>query len=139
MRALLSVAVLAFSAAGLGQASAADLYVGRTASVSYYATDPVRAGQFWIYDDQPGVYVRSYWREPWRHRHYYPFTGKKPKVGRHERLNAKRRLPEPAETYYREWSTISLFPPRGEPPPPDNAQPLVVIEQPSVVTSVPRP
>ena len=110
MRALLSAVVLVLSAAGLGQTSAADLYIGRAAGVSYYATDPVRAGQVWIYDDQPGVYVRSYWREPWRGRHYFPFTGKRPKVGRHERLNAVRRVPKPAETYYREWSTSYVVP-----------------------------
>ncbi len=110
MRALLSVALFALSAAGLGQANAADLYAGRSAGVAYFATDPVRAGQVWVYDDQPGVYVRSYWREPWRDRHYYPFTGKKPKVGRHERLHATRRHYKPAETYYRHWSTSYVVP-----------------------------
>lgn len=75
--------------------------------VAIYSQGGVRAPQLLIYDDQPGVYRRSYWREPWHGHHYYPFTGKKPKVGRHERLNAVRRPPKPAETYHREWSTSS--------------------------------
>ena len=127
MRALLSVAVVVLSVAGLGQASAADLYVGRSAGVAYFATDPVRAGQVWILDDQPGAYVRSYWRAPWRDRHYYPFTGKRPKVGRLERLDANRQVPEPAETYYREWSTSYVVPlpePRYYDDPPPYSGPL---------------
>ena len=82
----------------------------------------VRAPQLLVYDNQPGVYVRAYWTQPWQGRHYYPFTGKKPKVGRHERLSDVRPAPPPAESYYREWSTLSLFPP----PPPRQVR---VIEQ----------
>ena len=99
------IAVVTITAAG--GAGAADYVVGR----SGYAVGGVRAPQLLIYDDEPGVYVRAYWSPPWQGRHYYPFTGKKPKVGRHERLSAVRPAPPPAETFYREWSTISLYPP----------------------------
>lgn len=99
-----------------GEAVAADYAVGG------YATGGVRAPQMLVYDNQPGVYVRAYWTQPWQGRHYYPFTGKKPKVGRHERLSDVRPAPPPAESYYREWSTLSLFPP----PPPRQVR---VIEQ----------
>lgn len=97
--------------AAAGGACAADYVVGRSGIVGGYAAGGVRAPQLLIYDDEPGVYVRAYWSTPWQGRHYYPFTGKKPKVGRHERLSAVRRAPPPAETFYREWSTISLYPP----------------------------
>ena len=111
MRTLYAVVVLALGLAGLGVADAADYTRGRSGAVSHYAEPAVRAPQLLIYDDQPGVYLRAYWSTPWRNRHYYPFTGKKPKVGRHERLNAKYPAPKPAESFYREWSTISLYPP----------------------------
>ena len=105
-----------FVVAIAGKAGAADYGAGG------YATGGVRAPQLMVYDNQPGVYVRAYWTQPWQGRHYYPFTGKKPKVGRHERLSDVRPAPPPAESYYREWSTLSLFPP----PPPRQVR---VIEQ----------
>ena len=108
--------VVAIAVAIAGKAGAADYGAGG------YATGGVRAPQLMVYDNQPGVYVRAYWTQPWQGRHYYPFTGKKPKVGRHERLSDVRRAPPPAESYYREWSTLSLFPP----PPPRQVR---VIEQ----------
>ena len=97
--------VVAIAVAIAGKAGAADYGAGG------YATGGVRAPQLMVYDNQPGVYVRAYWAQPWQGRHYYPFTGKKPKVGRHERLSDVRPAPQPAESYYREWSTLSLFPP----------------------------
>ena len=103
------IAVVMVTAAG--GAGAADYAVGRSGIVGGYVVGGVRAPQLLIYDDEPGVYVRAYWATPWQGRHYYPFTGKKPKVGRHERLSAVRPAPPPAETFYREWSTISLYPP----------------------------
>jgi hypothetical protein len=112
MRARFAIAVLVVGIAGLSEANAADF-------VSGYSAGGVRAPQLLVYDNEPGVYVRAYWSAPWQNRHYYPFTGKKPKVGRHERLNAVRAAPEPAESYNREWSTLSLFPP----PPPQAVAP----------------
>lgn len=124
MRALLLVAIFAGAVVGqgLGQAQAADLRAGVV--TGHYAA-PVRASQYYVYDDEPGVYVRAYWAAPWQNRHYFPFTGKKPKVGRHEDLSAKRPAPKPAESFYREWSTVSLYPPGVVTPPPDNNQPLI--------------
>ena len=87
MRACIAIAVL-IGAAGIGSAGAADYGAG-------YATGGVRAPQMVVYDNQPGVYVRAYWTQPWQGRHYYPFTGKKPKVGRHERLSDVRPAPPP--------------------------------------------
>lgn len=109
MRARLAIAVFAVAVAGLGEAGAADFVSGRSAYVGY--AGGVRAPQLLVYDDEPGVYVRAYWTAPWQNRRYFPFTGKKPKVGRHENLAAVRPAPEPAESFYREWSTISLYPP----------------------------
>lgn len=123
MRALSSVALLLCAVAGLGPAQAADL---RTGGGAVYEAAPVRAGQVYVYDGAPGVYLRAYWAAPWQNRHYFPFTGKKPKTGRHERLSAKR--PAPAESYYRAWSTVSLYPPQVVTPPPDNNQPLILNE-----------
>ena len=109
MRARFAIAVVfGVAVACAGEASAADFAVGG------YVTGGVRAPQRLIYDNEPGIYVRAYWATPWQGRHYYPFTGKKPEVGRLERLSDVRPLPPPAESYYREWSTLSLFPP---PPP----------------------
>jgi hypothetical protein len=134
MRALHGVVIVSAAIAGLGQAQAADLRVGRSGGVTgtygahgtYVAA--VRAGQYVISDYEPGVATRAYWAAPWQNRHYFPFTGKKPKVGRHENLSAKRPALKPAESFYREWSTVSLYPPGAVMPPPDNNQPLVVNE-----------
>lgn len=44
----------------------------------------------------------------WHTRSYYPLTGKRPRSGRYEVIpSANRRLPPPAESYYRSWSTAS--------------------------------
>lgn len=126
MRAFYAVVILSCAMAGLGQAEAADLHAPRTTTALNGV--PVRAGQLFVYDYQPGVEVRAYWARPWQNRHYFPFTGKKPKVGRHENLSAKRPAPKPAESFYREWSTVSLYPPRAVMPPPDNTQPLILNE-----------
>jgi hypothetical protein len=64
-----------------------------------------------IYDYEPGVIVRAWWLAPWRHRHYYPATGERPRVGRLENAHARREPVEPAETYYRTWTTTSAFVP----------------------------
>lgn len=69
-----------------------------------------RAGPIVIYDYQPGVVVRAYWQSPWRNRHYYPRTGKRPKVGRAENLSGARVHYPPAQTFRRSWSTLSLEP-----------------------------
>jgi len=104
----LSIAIAALMGT-LSTAHAADL----SGHGGYHHSDPVRAGQVVYYGVEPGTEIRAYWARPWQGRRYFPFTGKKPKDGRLEDLNAPRRVAEPAPTYYREWSTLSLYPPRG--------------------------
>jgi hypothetical protein len=121
MRAWFALTVCVAGFTGVGAAGAADVVVGgRSVHVGSYAAAGVRAPQLLVYDHEPGVYTRAYWARPWQNRHYYPVTGKKPKVGRHENLRAARIAPEPTQTFYREWSTISLYPPATQviaPPP----------------------
>jgi hypothetical protein len=62
-----------------------------------------------VYDYEPGVHVRAYWTAPWRNRRYFPTTGEKPELGRDEDLTAPRDISEPAQNFYRSWSTSSAF------------------------------
>jgi hypothetical protein len=96
--------------AGAAHAADAPSAIGTQYS-SYAYAGGQRIGPIVIYDSQPGVVVRAYWQSPWRNRHYFPRTGKKPKVGRAENLSAPRPHYEMAESYYRAWSTNALFPP----------------------------
>lgn len=120
MRASMTIAVL-IGTCGLTAAQAGDLS-GRG---GYYESYPVRAPQLIVYDVEPGTEIRAWWAPPWQNRRYFPFTGKKPKVGRREDLNAPRRIAAPAPTYYQEWSTLSLYPPRAIMPPADDVTPLM--------------
>jgi hypothetical protein len=63
----------------------------------------------WVYDDQPGVVVRAYWRAPWRDYHYFPATGMRPRIGRYENLSSVSRPPKPAKTFRRAWSNEWAF------------------------------
>jgi hypothetical protein len=101
MRVLLAVAVIAFGIAG---ASAADLGMERGYSAIDYRSAPLV-----IYDNQPGVAMRAYWQAPWGHRHYFPATGKRPRIGRHENLAAVGRPSKPAQTFRRSWSNAWAF------------------------------
>jgi hypothetical protein len=109
--------VAGFGFAGLGfvsldAAHAADLPLDGSASYSTYGdVSGQRSGSILIYDSQPGVVVRAYWQVPWRNRHYFPRTGKQPRIGRAENLSAPRPHYQMAESYYRAWSTNALFPP----------------------------
>jgi hypothetical protein len=70
----------------------------------------LRAIQLVIYDYQPGVTMRAYWLPPWRDRHYFPKTGKKPKLGRVEHFSVNPgRAPVPAKSFHRAWSTSAAF------------------------------
>lgn len=106
MRARNAIAVFAFSLAGVVGVDAADMRVA-TDGGAYLGG--VRAGQIVIFDVEPGVVVRPYWLSPWRHRHYFPRTGKKPRVGRRENLTA-RGFYKPAKTYRRYWSNAAFAP-----------------------------
>ena len=101
MRVLLAVAVIALGIAG---ASAADMDMARGYSAIGYRSAPLV-----IYDYQPGVAMRAYWQEPWGHRHYFPATGKRPRVGRYENLSAVSRPSKPAQTFRRSWSNAWAF------------------------------
>jgi hypothetical protein len=78
----------------------------------------VRTGPIIIYDYRPGIVVRAYWLPPWRHRHYFPHGVREPRIGRLEDVSAVARPPEPAEGFYRSWSTTSAVV-REEPPGPE--------------------
>ena len=96
MRVLLAIAFIVLGMAGAG---AADLNMGRGYSAIGYRSAPLL-----IYDNQPGVAMRPYWQAPWSHRHYFPATGKRPRIGRHENLAAVSRPSKPAQTFRRSWS-----------------------------------
>ena len=110
MRVLFAVALISLGLAGVGAASAADLpgVQSNDYSTRSFAAGQ-RAEQLVIYDDQPGVLVRAYWLAPWRHRHYYPTTGKRPRIGRYENLFAVGRPSKPAKTFQRSWSNAWAF------------------------------
>jgi len=97
--------------AGIASVCAADLPrapADRNVGL-HYSAEGRRAGPIIIYDYQPGVYVRAYWRAPWRHRHYFPATGEQPISGRDEDLSARGEGADPAETFTRTWTTSSAF------------------------------
>ena len=107
MRVLLALALLVF---GITSARPADLPGERgIGQYSYRAVTGNRAAQLVIFEFEPGVPTRAYWRAPWRHRHYFPTTGEQPEIGRDEDLSATSGTPEPAESYHRYWSTSSAF------------------------------
>lgn len=101
MRVLFAIAVIAL---GIADASAADMDMGH----GYFAVGQ-RSAPLVIYDDQPGVLVRAYWQAPWRHHHYFPATGKRPRIGRYENLAAVGRPSKPAQTFRRSWSNAWAF------------------------------
>jgi hypothetical protein len=120
MRVLASIVGLCAGFAGLSAAAAADLPripANRSIGLSY-APHGVRAGEIVVWAWEPGIVVRPYWRAPWRHRHYFPVTGRRPLVGRNEDIDARGEGTEPPETFYRTWTTSSAFVgevPRGRP------------------------
>jgi hypothetical protein len=110
MRVLFAIALSAFGVAGVTAASAADLPVVDSGinSAGYYE-DGQPSAMLWIYDDQPGVVVRAYWRAPWRNHHYFPVSRIPPRLGRYENLSAVSRPPKPAKTFSRSWSNDGAF------------------------------
>jgi len=75
----------------------------------------VRAGPVILYDVQPGVTGRTWFLSPWHSHHYFPTTGVKPQSGRLEDLSARSDV-QPAESFYRSWSTNDLYPHSSRPP-----------------------
>jgi len=113
MRVLLAIALLAFlgfGIAGGSAARAADLSIGhRGFSSARYFEHGERAGMRLVYADQPGVTVRAYWLAPWKHRHYFPATGRRPHIGRYENLKAHSPPSKRAQTYRRTWSNAAAL------------------------------
>ncbi len=102
MRSLLAALLIALGVAAAQPARAAD-------PVGLQYGEGVRAGAVLIYDYRPGVLVRAWWLSPWHDHHYFPATGKRPRLGRLENLSAKSGPIKPAATFYRVWSTSDLF------------------------------
>jgi len=103
------VGALLLGAVGVAAANAADLGgSGVGGGYGVYASYAVRMEPVIIYDYEPGVIVRSYWYPPLDNRHYFPRTGRRPRVGRLEHWPA-RAAAKPQE-YYRYWSASSVFP-----------------------------
>ena len=97
-----AIAAIAVWAASSAVANAADVSAGGPVTgYGPYAYSP-RIEPLIVYDYQPGVIVRSYWWSPWQNRHYFPKTGKRPKVGRLERVTARKS--SPPQDFYRSWS-----------------------------------
>ena len=104
MRVLLAIGLLGFACRGL--AYAADLPVG---SFGGEFNQGQRSEMVWLYDNQPGVVVRSYWSAPWHDHHYFPYSGIRPRVGRYENLSAVSHPSKPAKSYRRSWSNNWAF------------------------------
>jgi hypothetical protein len=107
--------------AGIAAAAAADLPVEYS---SGYGVIGEPAAPQVIYQYEPGVVVRAYWLPPWRDRHYFPHSNRRPRLGRREYFSALRKPARLAETYARSWSNAAAFPmhsfiaaPMRRPPP----------------------
>ena len=108
MRSGFAAAILAVLASATA-ASAADVSVGPGAGGPGYVDYGLRTEPVIVYDFEPGVIVRTYWEPPYRNHHYFPTTGRKPRVGRLEHVSARR--PSRSEDYVRYWSASSIFGP----------------------------
>jgi hypothetical protein len=110
MRSQFTVAVL-LGIVAASAADAADLANG--GGYETYSPFVSRIEPVIIYDFEPGVIARCYWCPLWQNLHYFPRTGKRPKVGRREVLPT-RRMQKPQE-FYRYWSVSSVFAPQLSP------------------------
>lgn len=93
------LAVLFGCAAFGGTAAAADFQAVPRGAIF------APAGQIVEWDFEPGVVVRAYWLPPYAGRHYFPSSGAPPQLGRKENLESSVK-PEPARSFYREWSSF---------------------------------
>ncbi|MGC2055744.1 MAG: hypothetical protein WA665_19830 [Pseudolabrys sp.] len=105
MRSQFTVAVL-LGIVAASAADAADLANG--GGYETYSPFVSRIEPVIIYDFEPGVIARCYWCPLWQNLHYFPRTGKRPKVGRREVLPTRRMQKE----FYRCWSVSSVFAPQ---------------------------
>jgi len=98
----------ALATLGSKHARAADLphYEMRGGAAAAPVT---RAAPVIVYDFEPGVMARAYFRSPWRNRRYFPTSDQPPVLGRDEVIpGPDREMPEQTQSYYRFWST-SIF------------------------------
>jgi len=105
MRGGIAGAIL-IGAGSVAAASAADISAGLNVNGNLYSPAVARIGPVIVFDYEPGVIVRRYWLPPWRNHHYFPRTGKRPKIGRREIL-PKHRMSK-SEEYFRFWSASSF-------------------------------
>ena len=132
MRVVLAIALIVFGFADVTAARAADFPVQHSGTYSAgYLAYAERAGMLLVYDNQPGVFVRAYWRAPWRDHHYFPATGIMPKIGRAENLNVHVAPPRPARSFKRSWSNAAALERVLE-----REQPIIVL--PPAATPAPR-
>lgn len=121
MRALLAISLLVFGVVVTTPAEAGRRHY------YYHASIGRRALPIVVYDYEPGVVVRAYWRAPWRNRHYFPTGHKVDITARDENVSARSARPiKPAESFHREWSTSSSFAPddaQANMPPIENTSP----------------
>ena len=118
MRAGVTVAIafcLAVSAAAAADGPAGGEAMGPVSGGLYTSPYLARIEPLIVYDYQPGVITRTYWLPPFENRHYFPKTGKRPKVGRHEHKTAGGHAT--AQDYFRSWGVSSVFAPELPPPP----------------------
>jgi hypothetical protein len=106
MRFHLAIALLVFGFAGSSAASAADSPIGRSAA--YFSTNGQRSVLRVGYASEPGIVVRAYWHAPWHNHHYFPFTGRRPHIGRKENLSAVSHV-RPAKSFRRSWSNAAAY------------------------------
>jgi len=106
MYARFSFAIIAI-AASVTSTNAADVSAGPGTGYGNYPVYGLRTEPVIVYDYEPGVIVRTYWEPPWRGHHYFPHTGRRPKVGRLEHIPPHRVSRN--EDYYRYWSASSIF------------------------------
>src|SRR5436305_4494201 len=103
MRALFALTLAALVVTAVECVSAADL---PSHGLRGSAGIGSRAAPLVVYDYEPGVMVRAYFRSPWRNRRYFPTGDQAPVLGRDEVIpGPDREMPEPAQSYYRFWST----------------------------------
>jgi hypothetical protein len=105
---------LGLGLAGMAGARAADLPLRPAPDYNgglHYHPIGRHAAPLVVWDYEPGIVVRAWWLPPWRHRHYYPATGERPRIGRRESWRLRGEAPEPAESFYRTWTTTSAFVP----------------------------
>ncbi len=77
-------------AAGLSAVQAADLpSSGEHDAGLYSSASGQRIEPLVVWDDQPGIVTRAYWKRPWDNRHYFSVTGQTPS-GRGESAHARR-------------------------------------------------